>query len=187
LTEKLTKRELSSESAKLGLVQIFTGDGKGKTTAALGTAIRASGQGLKICIIFFMKGDYPYGERNILRDMPGITVLSFGHETFVDPQNVQPYQVEEAEKAFMAARKELISGKYDLVILDEINVAVLFNLIKLDDVLKLIDDKPPNTELILTGRRADVKLVEKADLVTEMLKIKHPYDQGIPARKGIEY
>jgi len=187
LNEKILKRDLTPKDSERGLVLVFTGEGKGKTTSALGDVVRAVGHGLKVCIVFFMKGDYPYGERNTLKQMPNVTVLSFGHEDFVDPKNVKPYQIEEAEKAFRSARDEVMSGKYDMVVLDEINVAVFFNLIKIEDVLKLIDEKPRKLELILTGRRADAQLIEKADLVTEMLKIKHPYDQGIPARKGIEY
>jgi cob(I)alamin adenosyltransferase len=145
------------------------------------------GHGLKVYIVFFLKGDYPYGERNILSQLPNVTVASFGSAGFVDPQNIKPEEKGEAERALAAARQAMLEGSYDLVVLDEVNVAVAFKLIELDEVLKLIDEKPEAVELILTGRRADSKLVQSADLVTEMLKIKHPYDGGVAAREGIEY
>lgn len=187
MTEKLAKRDLSLESSRRGLVQIFTGDGKGKTSAALGSIIRALGHGLRVYIIFFMKGDYPYGERNILNKLPNVTVASFGQEEFVDPTNVKLEQIAQAGQALASAREAMLSGKYDLVILDEINVAAAFKLISVDEVIQLIKDKPENVELILTGRKADPRLIQMADLVTEMVKIKHPYDCGITSRKGFEY
>lgn len=177
----------SSDSFHLGLVQVITGDGKGKTTSALGTAVRAAGHGLKVLIIFFMKGNYPYGEQKTLAQLPNITVKNFGHSDFVYPSDVKPEQIREAKKALAAAREAIMSGKYDLVVLDEINVAVAFNLITLDEVLALIREKPKNVELILTGRKAAPEIVKAADLVTECLNIKHPYDNNVPARKGIEY
>jgi len=170
-----------------GLVQIFTGDGKGKTSAALGAVIRALGQGLRIYIVFFMKGDYPYGERRILSELPNVTMVSFGSLEFVDPTNVKPEEIEQARQALAAAREAMLSGSYDLVVLDEVNIAVAWKLVELDEVIRLISDKPQNVELILTGRKADTKLIQLADLVTEMLKIKHPYDKGITSRRGIEY
>jgi cob(I)alamin adenosyltransferase len=170
-----------------GLVQVFTGDGKGKTSAAIGAVLRALGHGLRVYIVFFMKGDYPYGEHSVLSQLPNVTMERFGGRGFVDPKNVKPEEREEAEKALAAARKAMLSGDYDLVVLDEVNVAVAFKLVAVDEVLRLIDEKPPNVELVLTGRRADSKLVQSADLVTEMLNIKHPYDEGVGARGGIEY
>ena len=170
-----------------GLVQIFTGDGKGKTTAAIGAVIRALGHGLRVYVAFFMKGDYPYGERSILSQLPNVTIASFGSRGFIDPANIKPEEKEQAKRALAAAREAMLSGSYDLVVLDEVNLAAAWNLVELDDVLKLIEDKPPGIELILTGRRADSKLVKAADLVTEMLKIKHPYDEGVAAREGVEY
>ena len=111
----------------------------------------------------------------------------FGFRTFCDPANVKPEEKEQARQALAAARQAMLSGNYDLVVLDEVNVAVAFKLVELDEVIRLIKDKPPNVELILTGRKADTKLVKLADLVTEMQKIKHPYDEGVKARRGIEY
>jgi len=170
-----------------GLIQLFTGEGKGKTSAALGAALRASGHGLKTYIVFFMKGTFPYGEDAALRQLPNVDIAKFGGLKWVDPESIKPEEIEQAKKALAAAREAMLSGKYDLVVLDEVNVAVAYKLIPLDEVVKLIKDKPPNVELILTGRYADPKLIELADLVTEMVKLKHPYDKGVPARKGIEY
>ena len=187
MTEKASFRASSSEPFTRGLVQIFTGEGKGKTTAALGAVIRALGHGLRVFVVYFMKGDYPYGERNILSTLPNVTIASFGSLEFVAPVNVKPEEKEQARQALAATREAMLSGNYDLIVLDEINLAVAWKLVELDEVVRLITDKPQNVELILTGRQADTKLVQLADLVTEMLKIKHPYDNGLASRKGIEY
>jgi cob(I)alamin adenosyltransferase len=187
VTGKEIKLQRPSEPFGPGLVQIFTGDGKGKTSAALGTVVRALGHGLKVYLVFFMKGDYACGERNILKQLPGVTLESYGNDDFVYPDKVKPEQIEQAGKALAAARSAMLSGKFDVVVLDEVNLAATFKLISVDDVIRLIKDKPPNVELILTGRRADPRLVQLADMVTEMVKIKHPFDQGLPSRMGIEY
>jgi cob(I)alamin adenosyltransferase len=134
-----------------------------------------------------MKGDYPYGECKILSQLPNVKIARFGSQQFIDPNNIKPEDREQAGQALAAAREAVLSGSYDLVVLDEVNLAVAWNLVELDEVIKLINDKPRNVELILTGRKADTRLIQLADLVTEMLKIKHPYDEGIKARKGIEY
>jgi len=178
---------LSASTSTKGLVEIFTGEGKGKTSAAIGAIIRALGHGLRVYIVFFMKGDFPYGEQKILCQLPNCTLERFGFQEFVNPANVKPEEKEEARKALEAARKAMLSLKYDVVILDEVNVAVAWKLIDLDDVIKLIHNKPEKVELILTGRYADPKLIETADLVTDMVKIKHPFDRGMLSRKGIEY
>jgi len=187
LVEKASFNPLSPEPLRRGLVQIFTGDGKGKTSAAIGAVIRALGHGLRVYIAFFMKGDYPYGERSILSRLPNVTMESFGTRGFVDPKNIKPEEKEEAKRGLAAAHKAMFSGSYDLVVLDEVNLAVAWNLVELDEVVKLIEGKPEGVELILTGRQADSRLIKLADLVTEMLKIKHPYDKEVIARKGIEY
>jgi len=170
-----------------GLVQVFTGNGKGKTTAALGTVLRAAGHGFRVFIVFFMKGNYDYGEFSTLAKLPNVDMASFGFRRLTDPTNIKPEEIEQARLALAAAREAVLSGNYDLVVLDEVNVALGFKLIELDEVVKLIRDKPPNVELILTGRYADNKIIEMADLVTEMVKVRHPFDKGIKARKGIEY
>lgn len=138
-------------------------------------------------MIFFMKGGYPYGERQTLEQLAHASFEIFGHEHFVDPNNVQDEDREQARLALQAARTALLSGKYDLVVLDEVNVATSWKLIDVEDLLRLMDEKPPDVELVLTGRYADKRIIDKADLVTEVLEVKHPYQKGIPARKGIEY
>jgi len=193
----LTKEELihscsPSEPLSQGLVQIFTGDGKGKTSAALGVVLRALGHGLRVYIAYFMKGNYSYGdypcsECNILVKLPNVTVASSGQKGFVDRENIKPEERERAKQALAAAREAMLSGSYDLVVLDEVNLAAAWKLVELDEVIKLIGDRPRNVDLILTGRQADAKLIKVADLVTEMLKIKHLHDEGIMARRGIDY
>jgi cob(I)alamin adenosyltransferase len=170
-----------------GLIQVFTGDGKGKTSAAIGTVIRALGHGLKVYIALFMKGDYLFGERQVLSELSGVTLKSFGSSRFVDPDNIRPEEKTEAARALASARQAMLSGEYDLVVLDEVNLAVAFNLLGLDEVLGLIEAKPEDVGLVLTGRQADKELVRAADLVTECLKIKHPYDSGVEGGEGFEY
>jgi len=178
---------MNDEPITKGLVEIYTGNGKGKTSAALGVAIRALGHGLRVHVIYFMKGDYPYGERNVLARLSNVSFQSFGHEHFIDPQNVQEEEREQARQALQAAREAIASGNFDLVVLDEVNIAASWKLVEVEDVIKLIKEKPENVELILTGRHADERLIEIADLVTEMMEIKHPFRKGIQARRGIEY
>lgn len=176
------------KAERKGLVQVFTGNGKGKTTASLGTVLRAAGHGFKILVIFFIKGNSTDGEFQTLPNLPGVEVAKFGLRKWIrDPKNVTQEEIAEAKAALAAAHQAVTSGKYDLVVLDEINIAVFFKLITAEDVLKLISDKATNTELILTGRNANSRVIAAADLVTEMKAIKHPYDKGIQAREGIEY
>jgi cob(I)alamin adenosyltransferase len=170
-----------------GLVYVFTGDGKGKTSAALGIAIRAAGHGLQTHITFFMKGEYPYGEQKTLGLLPNISVARFGSLEFVDPANVKPEEKEQARLALENARIAVQSGKFDLVILDEVNVAAAWKLIDVKDVLRFIKEKPERVELILTGRYAHEDIIACADLVTEMREVKHPHKKGMPSRKGIDF
>jgi len=170
-----------------GLVEVFTGNGKGKTSAALGIALRAAGHGMRVHIIFFMKGDYPYGERESFSHLVNVDVSHFGQETFVDPSNVKAEEIAEAKRGLDKAREVIQGGSYDVVVLDEINVATAWKLLDIEEVLELLRDRPPNTELILTGRYADRRLIEAADLVTDMVNLKHPYDRGILSRKGLDY
>jgi len=170
-----------------GLIQVYSGNGKGKTTAALGLAVRAVGHGARVHIVFFMKGPFPYGEREILINLPNLSFEVFGYEQLTDPNNVKEEEKEQARLALDASRSAIQSNKYDLVILDEINVASAWKLIDVDDVLVLINDKPPAVEVVLTGRYADKRIIDAADLVTNMDEVKHPYRNGIEARKGIEY
>ncbi len=170
-----------------GMIQVYTGTGKGKTTAALGLAMRALGHGLKVYIIQFMKGNIRYGEVETARRLsPDIVIKQMGRETFVNRDNPDKIDIELAQKAFALAKEVITSGEYDIVVLDEINVAVDYGLISLETLLDLIDSRPAHVELILTGRYAKEEVIDRADLVTEMVEVKHYYREGIHSREGIE-
>ena len=170
-----------------GLIQVYTGAGKGKTTAAIGQAIRACGHGLKAIMIQFMKGKTDYGELRAAESLPNFSIEQYGLPTFVEKGNPSEEDLRLAREGFARAREVIESREFDLVIMDEINVAVDYGLIPLDDVLKVMEKKPPTVELILTGRYAHPQISKRADLVTEMVDIKHHYESNIQARKGIEY
>lgn len=169
-----------------GMVHIYTGTGKGKTTAALGLALRAIGMGLHVYMIQFMKGN-PYSELESSKYLPHFTIKQFGREEFVSKDNPASIDIRYAQQGYKHAQDIITHGQYDLVILDEINVAMDYNLITIPEVLSLIENKPAHVELVLTGRYAPPQVITVADLVTEMLEIKHPYQKGILARKGIDY
>lgn len=166
---------------------MFTGNGKGKTTAALGIALRALGHGLKVHIIFFMKGEFPYGEQTSLTCLPGLSFERFGSLEFVDPLHVKEEEKAQARQALEASRRAVCSGQYDVVVLDEVLVASAWGLVAVEEVAQLVREKPEKLDLVLTGRYADTRLVELADLVTEMKEVKHPYRKGILSRQGIDY
>lgn len=168
-------------------MQVYTGEGKGKTTAAFGLALRAIGRGLKVYIIQFIKGGFDYGELYIVDKLPNLKLKAFGRGKFVTTKPAQKEDIQLAEEALALAQKVVKSGDYDIVILDEINVALELKLIETRKVVELIENKPKHVELVLTGRYAPEKIVEIADLVTEMKEIKHPFNKGYGARKGIEY
>ncbi len=169
-----------------GLVEVYTGDGRGKTTAAIGLAFRAVGHGLRVHIIQFMKGDEGYGEFISCRAHPDITIEQYGRREFVNLAEPSTVDVEMAQRGLARAREVLSSGRADVVILDELNVAVGFGLVSVEEVLALLDMRPPHVELLITGRMAPAELLERADLVTEMREVKHPFSQGVLARKGID-
>ena len=173
-------------SFKKGNIHIYTGSGKGKTTAAIGLGIRAVGAGNKVYMIQFMKGRR-YSEINTLENVPNFEIKQFGRDEFVSKENPKQIDIDFAREGFNHAKKIIQTKKYDMLILDELNVAVDFNLISVKDVIKLIEDKPDNLELVLTGRYAHTEFVKIADVVTEMLEIKHPYQRGLIARKGIDF
>jgi len=170
-----------------GLVQVYTGDGKGKTSAAFGLALRAVGRGLKVYVIQFIKGGFDYGELYIVEKIPNLKLATFGRGRFITDVPPSKEDSKLAEEALELAKKVVKSGEYDVVVLDEVNVALNLKMISIDEVLGLVRDKPKHVELILTGRHAPPKIIDAADLVTEMKEIKHPYAQGVPPRKGIEY
>jgi cob(I)alamin adenosyltransferase len=170
-----------------GLVIVITGNGKGKTTSAFGQALRAVGQGYKVFIMQFMKGR-DYGEFVAAkRYLPRLTVRRSGLDSFVMRDKPAPVDIELARQGFELAKKAIASGKYNMVILDEINVAIDFNLIPLEEMIRLIKNKPSRLDLILTGRYAAKEIIKLADTVSEVKEIKHHYAAGIKDRAGIEY
>ncbi len=168
-----------------GYVQVYTGDGKGKTTAALGLALRAVGAGLNVFIGQFAKG-MEYSEIKAIRErLPELTIRQYGRDCFIVNKPTDD-DIAIARRGLTEVRDVIQSGKYDVIILDEANIAIHFGLFSIDDLLKIIALKPANLELIITGRKAHPDLIKAADLVTEMLEIKHYYQQGVQARQGIE-
>jgi len=169
-----------------GLIIVITGNGKGKTTSAFGQALRAVGQGYKVFILQFMKGR-EYGEFIAAEKyLPNLTIRKSGLDSFVMRDNPAAIDIELAQKGLDIARKAIVSGKYDMVILDEINVAMDFKLIKLKEVMDLIKNKPTALNLILTGRYAPKEIIKLADTVSEVQEVKHHYNAGIKDRAGIE-
>ena len=184
-----------------GLIHVYTGDGKGKTTAALGLALRAAGCGLRTYVCQFLKGQ-EYGELEAVQWLaagapegdtrPPIAIERFGRSTFVQvaedgTSSATEEDVRLARAGLDAVRRAMSSGRYELIVLDEINVALYFQLLTVQEVLQLIDAKPDGVELVLTGRRVPAEILARADYVTEMCEVRHPYQQGIKARKGIEF
>ncbi len=170
-----------------GYIQLYTGNGKGKTTAALGLALRASGAGLSTLILQFMKGQH-YSEIDAVKQFsPLITIEQYGSREFCRPDDENlPHHIELAQKGYSRARQSIADGNHALIILDEIVTAHLFHLISLNEIRQLIDLKNPSMELVLTGRGAPQELIDICDLVTEMKEIKHYYTKGVLSRKGIE-
>lgn len=173
-----------------GLVLVNTGDGKGKTTAALGTVLRAVGYGHRCLIVQFIKGSWMYGElKSIRRLEPEVEFhrMGKGFVGIVDDNLPREEHAQAARDTLAFAREKLVSGLYRLVLLDEIFIAVSLGLIRVADVLELLDARPPATTLILTGRGAPAEVVERADTVTEMREVKHAFQRGILAQKGVDY
>ncbi len=170
----------------IGLVQVYTGGGKGKSTASFGLLTRAVGHGLRCCLIQFMKKGN-YGEIVTLRKLPGVHIEQYGSGHWVKRDHPAAEDLALADHALRSGARAAASGKFDLVVLDEVNTAVVRGLVKLGDVLALADAKAPRTELVLTGRGAPKALLDRADLVTMMVGMKHPYHRGLDARAGIEW
>lgn len=169
-----------------GLVQVYTGDGKGKTTAALGLVLRALGHDLRVAVLQFMKADPTWGEIVMLRRL-GVEVLQCGLDHWVIKGEATDEDLAAAGEGFARARDLVMDGAHDVVVLDELVTALFFELVALSDVLALLREKPAHVELVITGRRAPEELLAAADLVTEMVPRKHYYDAGVEAREGIEY
>ncbi len=173
-----------------GLTIIYTGKGKGKTTAALGLALRASGYEEKICMIQFIKGSWHYGEMDSSKKLePNFEMVAVGKGFvgIIDDKSPKEDHEKIAKEAIKISNEKIQSEKYDIVILDEINYAVNLGLIDVKDVINLIKNKPKFVDLVLTGNYAKEEIIEIADLVTEMKEIKHPFQKGIKAKKGIDF
>ena len=168
-----------------GYIQVYTGDGKGKTTAAFGLALRAAGAGLKVYIAQFVKG-MKYSELNSLAKLSEfITIKQYGRDCFIF-REPEKEDIQAAQEGLKEVKEIMCSGKYQMVILDEANIATYYNLFSVEELIDFIQAKPEEVELIITGRKADPRVIEAADLVTEMKEIKHYYQKGVQARDGIE-
>jgi cob(I)alamin adenosyltransferase len=174
---------------KKGLIIVYTGNGKGKTTAAMGSALRAVGQGLRVLMLQFIKGSWDYGElESIKRLEPDFKIQRLGKGFIRSNSKLDDNEIKEnIAQSWEFARNEIMSDRYDMVILDEINYVISYGLLPVEEVLKLLVERPERLHIILTGRDAHNKVIDKADLVTEMKEIKHPYSKGIKAQKGIEF
>lgn len=186
--EERTQRALGAGGR--GLVMVYTGNGKGKTTAAFGLALRAVGHGAAVYVVQFLKGpERMYGEAEAAQRYLGefLTVVQSGRDEFVNRLDPSPEDRELARQGLELARRAMLSGRYQMVVLDEVNVALDYGLLSLRDVLDLIDDRPPQVDLVLTGRHAPAELLARADMVSEVREVKHHYQRGIGARPGIEF
>lgn len=172
---------------QLGLIQVYTGDGKGKTTAALGLAFRASGHGIKTLMLQFLKDDQHYGEFIAKGNIPNFTLEQVGRNDFVNFSNPDIIDIDLAKAGFEKAKKAILSGEYDIVILDEFTLVIKYNLVELDEVLNFLKSPRPQTEIIITGRYAPEELIQIADLVTEMKNEKHYFSQGVNTREGVDH
>lgn len=170
-----------------GLIQVYTGNGKGKTTASLGLAFRASGHEFNVCMIQFMKKNDEYGEVKAALKIPSFKLIQVGREAFVDLKNPESIDYKLAEEGWELAKSVILSGQYNIVILDEVNVAMAAKLLDASVVAAFLAEKKNNTEVVLTGRYAPPEITAIAHLVTEMHDIKHPVSIGVPARQGIDF
>jgi cob(I)alamin adenosyltransferase len=180
------ERAGATATKKKGLIIVNTGDGKGKTTAALGVALRACGYGMKVIMLQFFKGKWKYGELRSAPKLGTFEIRPMGHGFTWESKDIEVDKRMVGE-AWQAACAEMLSGKYDLVILDEINYALSYGFLPVEEVVEFLKNKPPMLHVILTGRKAKSEIIEIADMVTEMRDIKHPFQQGIAAQKGIEF
>lgn len=178
---------MTGQKLERGMVHVYTGNGKGKTTASIGLGIRAIGQGFKVCMVQFMKGGIDYGELLYVENCQNFTIKQFGRPGFVNKKDPAEVDIDFARRALEYASKIIKNAEYNVVILDEVNVALEWKLIDLNDVIELVKGKPTEVELVLTGRYAPKEIIEVGDYVTEMVEVKHPYSKDVSARKGIEF
>jgi len=183
---------INPDWAKHGYIQVYTGDGKGKTTASLGLAMRALGRCLKVLIIMFTKGGNDYGELNSFRNLSpeisqNLTIIQAGLDRIVYENNKNESDAEAIQQGWQTAKKAIENDEYNLIILDEANIAIDMDFIDVDEVVDVLKNKPEEMEIVLTGRNANPKIIDIAHLVSEIRPIKHYWDTGISARKGIEY
>ncbi len=183
---------INPDWAKHGYIQVYTGDGKGKTTASLGLAMRALGRCWKVLIIMFTKGGNDYGELNSFRNLSpeisqNLTIIQAGLDRIVYENNKNESDAEAIQQGWQTAKKAIENDEYNLIILDEANIAIDMDFIDVDEVVDVLKNKPEEMEIVLTGRNANPKIIDIAHLVSEIRPIKHYWDTGISARKGIEY
>ncbi len=183
---------INPDWAKHGYIQVYTGNGKGKTTASLGLAMRALGRCWKVLIIMFTKGGNDYGELNSFRNLSpeisqNLTIIQAGLDRIVYTDNQTDADAEEIKKGWELAKNAIQNDEYNLIILDEANIAIDLELIDIDEVVNVLKNKPEEMEIVLTGRNANQKIIDIAHLVSEIKPVKHYWDTGISARKGIEY
>ena len=173
---------------RIGLIQVYTGEGKGKTTSALGQALRAKGRGLRVKVYQFLKSPQSSGEHFAASLLgPDLEIIPLGRKGFVTRRGVQKEDTDLAQAGLEQARRAMSEGSVDLLVLDEINMVVSLGVLPLAEVLSFLDQRPARVEVVLTGRGAPREILNRADLVTEMRLVKHPYKQGVKAREGIEF
>ncbi len=178
---------LATKTIEKGLVIVHTGKGKGKSTAAMGLAIRAIGNGMKVGIVQFVKGVWETGERGVLDKFPDLVSIKAMGDGFTWETQDRQRDIKAAETAWAASKEMIASGDYKMVILDELNIVLRYDYIPLDDVIETLKSKPKDLHVVITGRNAKDDLIEVADLVTEMTLIKHPFRGGVKAQVGIEF
>ncbi len=192
MTEFCENNLINPNWAQHGYIQVYTGNGKGKTTASLGLAMRALGRCWKVLIIMFTKGGNDYGELNALRELTpsisdNLTIIQAGLDRIIYKDNQNSTDVDEIKKGWELAKKAIQNNEYQLIILDELNIVIDLGILEVDEVVEVLKNKPEETEIVLTGRNAHPKIIEIAHLVSKIEPIKHYWDTGIAARKGIEY
>jgi cob(I)alamin adenosyltransferase len=173
-------------SERRGLFLVYTGHGKGKTTAALGLVFRALGRGLRVAVVQFIKGKWKTGERTFAETLPGLTFLVMGRGFTWESDDLSRDRAA-ARAAWETARGLIAAGEHDVIVLDELTYTIHYGFVELDEVVAAVRDRPPHVHVVVTGRNAPEPLIAIADLVTEMRSIKHPFEHGVPAQVGIDF